>query len=194
MSSSRRKSKDPADCEDPACTDMADLLRKGRALAAKNKEKAATSTATDGKAAGGRAQPSSSAAEMEEHAASSSRNDGCPLDKGELGAATWGLIHTTAAHYPEKPSKETQDQARALVTGLAGLYPCTYCRKDFREEVRKLPPDVSSRVALSLWACQQHNLVNEKIGKPTFRCTLPALDERWKQGKPSCWEGGAKDV
>ncbi|CAN0455156.1 unnamed protein product, partial [Ectocarpus sp. 8 AP-2014] len=50
-------------------------------------------------------------------------------------------IHTTAAHYPENPSKETQDQARALVTGLAGLYPCTYCRKDFREEVRKLPPE-----------------------------------------------------
>ncbi|CAN0405199.1 unnamed protein product, partial [Hapterophycus canaliculatus] len=53
---------------------------------------------------------------------------------------------------------------------------------------------VGSRLALSLWACQQHNLVNEKIGKPTFQCTLPALDERWKTGKKSCWGGdGAGD-
>lgn len=85
-----------ANAQDPACTDMADLLRKGRALAAKNKEKAGSNTATDGKAAGSRAQPSSSAAEADEYAASSSRNDECPLDKGELGAATWGLVSQTS--------------------------------------------------------------------------------------------------
>lgn len=73
--------------KDPACTDVADLFRKGRALAAKNKEKAASNTAADGKATS-----SSSVGETDDHAASSSRNDGCPLDKGELGAATWGLV------------------------------------------------------------------------------------------------------
>eukprot|EP00752_Nemacystus_decipiens_P014645 g13042.t1 len=181
---------------------MADLLRKGRALASKNKkkeaegaaagrERGATSSGESPEAVPGRKQDQAAEAAAEAAAAAAAAAyDGCPLDKGELGAATWGLIHTTAAHYPDKPSAETQKHARALMASLAALYPCSYCRKDFKEEIRKQPPDVGSRLALSLWACRQHNLVNEKIGKPAFACTLPALDERWKNGKKSCWEEG----
>ncbi|CAN0533654.1 unnamed protein product, partial [Scytosiphon promiscuus] len=50
-------------------------------------------------------------------------------------------LHTTAAHYPEKPSKGAQDHAKALFASLAALYPCTYCRKDFEEEIHKQPPE-----------------------------------------------------
>ncbi|CAN0190882.1 unnamed protein product [Pylaiella littoralis] len=183
--------------KNPACSDIADLLRKGKALASKDKEKSLddTSPGAGKKAAGSSRVPQSSdGAAAEESAASAPEKDGCPLDKGELGTSTWGLIHTTAAHYPEEPSKETQNHARALMASLAALYPCTYCRKDFEKELRKQPPAVGSRLALSLWACQQHNIVNEKIGKPAFDCTLPSLDERWKTGKKSCWEGGAEDA
>eukprot|EP00903_Cladosiphon_okamuranus_P006194 g6091.t1 len=195
MVSWKRRTEDPADCESRACADLTDLFRKDRAPAAKNKKEAEESAAA-GKNKGGASGGELDGEQVEAAAAAAATaaevlagNDGCPLDKGELGAATWGLIHTTAAHYPDIPSEETQNHARALMTSLAALYPCTYCRKDFKEEIRKQPPDVGSRLALSLWACQQHNLVNEKIGKPTFACTLPALDERWKTGKKSCWEG-----
>ena len=44
------------------------------------------------------------------------------------------------------------------------------------------PPDVSSRGALSRWLCEQHNEVNERLGKRTFECTVEKLDERWKDG------------
>ena len=30
------------------------------------------------------------------------------------------------------------------------------------------------------WFCEQHNEVNEMLGKPTFPCNLDALDERWR--------------
>lgn len=49
-------------------------------------------------------------------------------------------MHTTAAHYPDTPSKETQAHAEAFFGGLAALYPCSYCRKDFSEEIKKDPP------------------------------------------------------
>ena len=39
---------------------------------------------------------------------------------------------------------------------------------------------VSSRAELSLWMCEQHNEVNEKLGKPAFPCSLAALDDRWR--------------
>lgn len=55
----------------------------------------------------------------------------------------------------------------------------------------RFPSRVESRTELSLWACRQHNVVNEKIGKPSFECTMPRLDERWKTGKKTCWEGVA---
>jgi len=31
---------------------------------------------------------------------------------------------------------------------------------------------VASRKELSLWVCEQHNLVNKKLNKPLFKCDL----------------------
>jgi len=42
-----------------------------------------------------------------------------------------------------------------------------------------------SREDLCVWLCQQHNLVNEKLGKPVFRCDISELDDRWKTNKSS---------
>ncbi|CAM9147047.1 unnamed protein product [Choristocarpus tenellus] len=113
--------------------------------------------------------------------------EACPLSKDELGTATWGLMHTAAAYYPQNPTPDMQERARAFFGGLAHMYPCSYCKKDFEKEIAKEPPRVESRLALSLWVCRQHNTVNAKLGKEQFECTLPNLDQRWKTGKKSCW-------
>jgi hypothetical protein len=34
---------------------------------------------------------------------------------------------------------------------------------------------VESREAFSVWVCEQHNLVNEKIGKPPYKCDLVSV-------------------
>lgn len=46
---------------------------------------------------------------------------------------------------------------------------------------------VDSRASFSEWLCEQHNIVNKKIGKPLFPCTMEKLDERWRKGRPACW-------
>lgn len=78
---------------------MADLLRKGRALASKNRKKEAEDAAAEkkkGAASGGEsldAAPGNIGGQaVEATAAAARRDDGCPLDKGELGSATWGLV------------------------------------------------------------------------------------------------------
>ncbi|KAL0589287.1 hypothetical protein ABG067_002506 [Albugo candida] len=111
----------------------------------------------------------------------------CPLDREELGRSTWGLMHSIGIYYPENPSEEYQRHARSLIEALALMYPCSDCAKDFRKEIIKCPPRVKSRQSFSLWLCEQHNLVNEKIGKPIFQCNMSTLSERWRTGKKECW-------
>lgn len=47
---------------------------------------------------------------------------------------------------------------------------------------------VKSRQAFSVWVCKHHNEVNRRLDKPEFPCTVEALDERWRRGRPECWE------
>lgn len=113
---------------------------------------------------------------------------GCPVDREELGRGTWDLLHTMAAWFPDKPSSSEKDAARSLVSSLALLYPCTHCAADFQESIRDSPPQVESRTIFAVWLCRQHNLVNVKLNKPTFDCSMENLDLRWRNGAPHCFE------
>lgn len=151
------------DCERPACRTMYDMLAKSGINLSGKKQ----------------AQQQSEDIEVP-----------CPLGREELGRATWSLLHTAAAWFPESPNKNERQSARQFVHSLAQLYPCTHCADDFREAVAKAPPAVDSRADLVLWACMQHNIVNEKLGKQQFECSLTKLDERWRNGHPKCRGGG----
>lgn len=59
-----------------------------------------------------------------------------PVTKEELGRATWTLLHTLAAQYPEHPTRRQQHDARALVDALTRIYPCAECAGHFAELVR----------------------------------------------------------
>jgi hypothetical protein len=59
----------------------------------------------------------------------------------------------------------------------------TRCRSAL---IAEMPPDASSNRALSLWACAAHNVVNRRLHKPEFPCTLDALRERW--GDCGCFD------
>jgi FAD-linked sulfhydryl oxidase len=107
-------------------------------------------------------------------------NSDCPLMRDDLGRASWSLLHTMAAYYPTEPKKEEQQLMNQFINSFSKLFPCPECRTDFQEEIIKSPPDLSSRLGLSTWMCQQHNVVNKKLGKPEFDCRK--VLERWKDG------------
>lgn len=58
----------------------------------------------------------------------------CPYDKDELGNATWGLLHTMAAHYPDKPTVAEEKDMSTFFTVLSKFYPCEPCAKDLQQE------------------------------------------------------------
>ncbi|THH10718.1 hypothetical protein EW146_g8289 [Bondarzewia mesenterica] len=141
----------------------------------RNWKPAASKGSTPAQAAGA-ASIAALAAQRDKH----TRPEYCPPDVEQLGRATWTFLHTTAAYYPDKPTVYQRAQMLSLLRALPTLYPCSHCATHLGQEMKTSPPDVSGRVALSRWLCQQHNLVNERLGKDQFDCAK--TDERWKDG------------
>lgn len=58
------------------------------------------------------------------------------VTKEELGRATWVFLHTLAAQFPERPSRQQQRDARQLMDSFTRIYPCADCAQHFQEIVR----------------------------------------------------------
>lgn len=104
----------------------------------------------------------------------------CPLNREELGNKTWGLLHTMAAKYPNKPTKAEQQDMTTFFQVFSNFYPCDGCTIDLQKEIMICPPKVGSQAELSLWLCNLHNKVNKKVGKKEFNCSK--VNERWRDG------------
>ena len=94
-----------------------------------------------------------------------------------IGQSTWTFLHVMAAAYPESPDDRTQRDAFHLLKALGSVYPCKWCRDDWKEQIIEHPPAVGSRHDLEQWMCNRHNHVNSKLGKDTFDCAK--VHERW---------------
>ena len=70
--------------------------------------------------------------EKQQHVVNKRKN--CPLYRDELGRSTWGLLHTMAAYYPEKPNENQEKLMQNFIDGLAEFFPCEDCASDFQEE------------------------------------------------------------
>lgn len=97
--------------------------------------------------------------------------------KEEVGRATWTLLHTIAAQYPEKPSSKQQKDVKAFIASLSLVYPCTECAAHFQKLLKSKPPNTASSDAFQQWLCELHNDVNKRLGKPHFNCQL--VQSRW---------------
>ena len=108
-----------------------------------------------------------------------------PPDLIEIGQHSWTLLHSLGAYYPEHPSERRKQQMRDFLTLFAQVFPCGSCATHFRQLMIEHPPAVDSRQDLSLWMCNAHNSVNQRLGKPLFDCNR--IQERWD----AVWFAGA---
>jgi hypothetical protein len=119
----------------------------------------------------------------------------CPPDGEEIGNSTWTFLHSTAAYYPDKPSREQQSAILSLLEALPYLYPCHSCASALQEEMKRekveqrsweggkvLSDAVQHGPGLRKWLCGLHNEVNERLGRPTFRCDEETLQTKWATG------------
>lgn len=108
-----------------------------------------------------------------------------PASKEVLGRATWTFLHTLAAQFPEKPTREQQRDVKELMAIMSRIYPCKECADHFREVLKTNPVQAGSGVDLAVWMCTVHNVVNRSLDKPPFPCQR--VDARW--GAVDCDEG-----
>ncbi|TVU48000.1 hypothetical protein EJB05_07619, partial [Eragrostis curvula] len=107
-----------------------------------------------------------------------------PLTKEEVGRATWMLLHTIAAQFPDEPTRQQKRDAKELMHILSRLYPCKECADHFKEVLKENPVQAGSQAEFSQWLCYVHNVVNRSLGKPIFPCQR--VNARW--GKLDCPE------
>ncbi|KAK3148051.1 hypothetical protein QOZ80_3BG0290000 [Eleusine coracana subsp. coracana] len=107
-----------------------------------------------------------------------------PLTKEEVGRATWMLLHTIAAQFPDEPTRQQKRDAKELMHILSRLYPCKECADHFQEVLKANPVQAGSQAEFSQWLCYVHNVVNRSLGKPIFPCQR--VNARW--GKLDCPE------
>ena len=103
-------------------------------------------------------------------------NNNGPLNAIELGRAAWPVLHRMSLSFPKTPTDAQKRSMNSLIQGFSWLYPCKVCATDFREEIKKSPPNLNSRDDFAMWLCEQHNLVNNKIMKPEFKCSVRRLE------------------
>ena len=105
----------------------------------------------------------------------------CPLDKDELGAKTWGFLHTMSVYLPEDKLEPTQQtELSSFIDLFSKFYPCDICAADMKKDIKEEPPNVETGSAFAQWLCRLHNKTNIKLGKPAFDCNK--VFERWRDG------------
>ena len=116
----------------------------------------------------------------------------CPLNRRELGRASWAYLHTLANYYPEKPTKQEKKEMNDLIWLYMKHYPCGYCSDMTVQEMHRNPPKLRNRNEFAIWMCQIHNEVNERLGRPVFDCNKTF--QRWRFGPEdgSCSHGHKK--
>ncbi|XXQ33289.1 Sulfhydryl oxidase [Plasmodiophora brassicae] len=102
-----------------------------------------------------------------------------PLTRAELGHATWSLLHTMAAKFPDNATSAQQNDYRQFMHLLARLYPCHECAGHFQELLSGSPPDVRSGDAFRKWLCVAHNVVRRRLDQTESDCSADHLSNEW---------------
>eukprot|EP00741_Cyanophora_paradoxa_P010649 tig00020537_g10292.t1 len=124
------------------------------------------------------AKPEEKSAQPAEPSADANAGPAEPPDAADIGRASWTLLHSIAAYYPEQPSEQEQQDMRTFMRLFAKFYPCGVCAEDMRKDVAANPPQTASRTAFEMWMCELHNRVNQKLGKPLIDCAR--VLQRWR--------------
>mmetsp|Transcript_52667 Transcript_52667/g.122582 ORF Transcript_52667/g.122582 Transcript_52667/m.122582 type:complete len:161 (-) Transcript_52667:39-521(-) len=98
-----------------------------------------------------------------------------PPDRAEIGRAAWRYVHSLAAHHPEQPTAQQQEDAQAWLASFVQFYPCQHCAEHFAGVCEEMPPRTTSREDYSVWWCEAHNRVSTSLQNEGRNCNPAKL-------------------
>lgn len=112
------------------------------------------------------------------------------------GPPGWFFLHTVSFGCPVSPSdfdKEndlpegtTKQNYETFFRNVGNVLPCRYCRDSYKEFLKELPPDASSRDSLVKWLWEIHNKVNNKLGDEYTDSSLGKIKSRYERYRAKC--------
>lgn len=106
--------------------------------------------------------------------------------RAELGKGSWNMLHRLAAKYDKEPTPQRKEEITEFFRLIGEFYPCEQCASHFKGMLEEHPIRTDNNRELSIWLCELHNVVNDRLHKPQFPCTLDALKEKY--GKCGCFD------
>lgn len=92
------------------------------------------------------------------------------MDVNFWGPSAWRFLHSITFAYPECPEAAQKKDMTQFLVALAGVLPCTFCRKHYTTWLAEHPLSdvVNNWQNLSHWMVNLHNNVNKRHGKPVY--------------------------
>ena len=116
------------------------------------------------------------------------------------GPGMWHYLHTMSFNYPTNPTPEDKAHYRDFILQLQYVLPCGKCRKNLKQNLKKLPltqRDMESRETFSKYIYHLHEFVNTILHKKSglsydmvreryehfrARCAIPRISARESVG------------
>jgi hypothetical protein len=109
------------------------------------------------------------------------------------GPSTWHMLHTISFNYPAEPTPVQKRQYMSFIKSLEHVLPCGACRKNLRNNFKKLPLTMRamrSRATFSRYVYDLHEHVNTMLGKKSG-LSYEDVRERYEHFRARC---GGKPV
>lgn len=87
------------------------------------------------------------------------------------GSSFWITAHVVAAAYPKTPTLEDKEHFKLYYDSFGYILPCHECKDNWNVILEQNPlteASLSTRITLSKWVFDVHNLVNENLGKSPY--------------------------
>jgi hypothetical protein len=115
-------------------------------------------------------------------------NSGDGMVTSVWGPSMWHTLHTMSFNYPVSPTHADKHKYRNYVLNLKYVLPCGKCRKNLRENFKKLPlhlKHMESRETFSRYLYDLHELINSMLGKKSG-LTYEEVRERYEHFRSRC--------
>jgi hypothetical protein len=104
------------------------------------------------------------------------------------GPSAWHFMHTMSFNYPVHPTNADKKHYRDYMLNLVNILPCGKCRKNLKENFKKLPLkkiNMRNRESFSRYVYDLHELVNHMLGKESGLSYLQ-IKERYEHFRARC--------